>query len=305
MNVEVNQQQTRTNWQGEKVVSKMEVSASYSLNTSQVEDGIQVNFHNNSFEINNEPPMKEDWIKNMVQRLATLFPAYIVSNDGALLRVSELKAYQSAFQEEIDTLISEIKSDSEYADDPQRNSMFGVMKAMFDGMLTEDTLYAGIHSSWKKEVGHWIGFELQAGTTYETTFVTPVPMLNNAEIPSKAVYELLGSVECEADAGTGVAKLNSAELDHTLACVELKYTAILDSEAAKSSITKLFNEMEIDIPEDLTMTLDNEYYLITEKNSLLPHASLETTTVVASTPEAYGTVTQTHKTQNKYTYKGR
>jgi len=305
ISAEVSQHQTRATSQGDKEVSRMEVTGSFNLTTSPAKDGILVDIQDHNIEVNHEPEQENDWAHNMIQRLASIYPAYIVSNDGALLRVSELKQYQSVFREELDTLISNIQNDAQSADKPELKAMFEGMNNMFDGMLTEEALYASIQSTWQKTVGQWIGFELEAGTAYETEFITPVPMLNNAEIPTKAVTELLGSVSCEAEAGSGVTELNTAGIDTTLACVELKFTSFLDPEATKSIITSLFEEMGMDMEMlgNFTMSIDNEYYLVTETNSLLPHSSLEIKSVVASIPASTETTTQTERIQHKYIYK--
>jgi len=292
-------QKTKIRSQAGKEIARTEANGSFKTTIVKVDEGFRLDFADMSMDISHTPEQANEMLQSAVQRLSSIRPSYIISNEGQLLKVSQLDEYQKILRSELDNMFSEVPEDD--AKKPEFKELMAKMNGLFDQMLSEEALFASMQQSWNRDVAQWIGFEAEVGYIYEVEYTTPVPMLGNAEIDTNGVYEFLGSTDCKSNAGEGMAGSdNSAASEND--CVELKFSSVLDPESTVQVIEQVFKAVGQEMPADFTMKLDYETYVVTEPDTLIPHSSLEIKTIVASAADGSPPVTQIEEAHVRFNY---
>ena len=200
--------------------------------------------------------------QRMVQAASSIVPSYVVSDDGELVRIDQVRELRSSLVEWLHEAIGEPLSRD--------------LEALMSQMLSEQALAGLANEQWNALVGTWAEAEVEVGAAYELEAEEPLPMLGNVLVPYR--YELGASarVPCTPE---------SQELD----CVELILRSSPDPEALQPHLDA-FVKRTIDAMgagdkappiSYKELSIENEIVVVTEPKTLIPHALTITRTVEA------------------------
>lgn len=189
----------------------------------------------------------------LAQAASSIVPSYVVSDAGELLQIHEVSEIRS-------TLMHWLRqaNDGPLSDD---------LDALMSQLLSEETLLALASQHWNALVGTWGGADLEVGAAYELETEEPLPMLGNVLVPFR--YELGASTRLPCEP-------NGADLD----CVELILRSYPDPEALQPHLEAFVDRMLHAAGAGAgtpplsykQLSIENEVVVVTEPETLLPHA---------------------------------
>lgn len=118
------------------------------------------------------------------QALSTLMPSLIVSKTGEFLRVTDLAAMQKLMRE----LMGDLTEGG--AQVPPN------VKAMLDGMSSEEVLNGLASQEWQIFAGAWAGFEGRIGEMAEVDAEEPLPIMPGMTVPMRSTFGALRQAPC-------------------------------------------------------------------------------------------------------------
>ena len=118
------------------------------------------------------------------QALSTLMPSLVVSKTGEFVRVTELAEMQKLMRE----LMGELKAEG--AAIPPN------VKAMIDGMTSEEVLTGLASQEWQIFAGAWAGFEGRIGEMREVDAEEPLPIMPGLTVPMRSSFGALRQAPC-------------------------------------------------------------------------------------------------------------
>ena len=227
--------------------------------------------------MNSSNPDKKN-IQNFIQKLSEISPSFIVGPKGELVEVVGITQLKDGMQREINTWFADSAPEV-------KQQMNKLLKAV----LSEQQILAQIQRGWNRDVGQWIGAEFEKGYGYDIEFSTPIPFLNNAQIPTKGQYEYLGKTKCRSS-------------DQERKCVELNFKSFLDENATQEVIGEILKKMGAEAQVSLQVKIDYEVQVVTEPKTLRPHKIIETKVVTAPIQGGSTSAVQTEIKEISYTY---
>ncbi len=270
-----------------------EVSGSLTYTTSDHKKGLIIETSNTQVKVE-QASESGGQLQRFMQRLAAIDPSYIITQEGVLSSVGKLDELKQSLSEEYEQLTSDLPEDV-------KNQTEGLMAKA----LSEESIFASISQDWNRDVAQWIGADFEVGYLYDVEYTTPVPMLGNAQVPTKGTYQVFGYVPCSADAGSDIEHFAKKPTDNSANCVEMYFTSNLIPAALVDVMEQMFKSMGQEMPENFEMKIDYEVFVITEPDTLLPHSVNEVKVITASAPQEVQPLVQTEILDKQFTYKKR
>ena len=118
------------------------------------------------------------------QALSTLMPSLIVSKTGEFLRVTDVAAMQKLMRE----LMGDLTEGG--AQVPPN------VKAMLDGMSSEEVLNGLASQEWQIFAGAWAGFEGRIGEMAEVDAEEPLPIMPGLTVPMRTSFGAVRQAPC-------------------------------------------------------------------------------------------------------------
>ena len=207
----------------------------------------------------------------MVQRLLTqlgaLAPSYVVGSEGEFIEVADVARMKAA----MDTVFAPILA--------QMGEMPPRAKALFQSMLSEETLTASAAQEWNALVGTWVGADWELGAVYEYEAMEPSPLLPGLVVPMRYQFSATKRIPC-------------TDLEGSPECVELFMLSSPDPDSARSLARKLIEQMGIGAEGDElieafeSMEVEHELIVVAEPKTLLPYLVVKEKRVRVRIPEA-------------------
>lgn len=184
--------------------------------------------------------------QDLAARVSRLMPTYLVSGEGELLRVERMEEMKA----QLDSLFAPLLAEMGGAP-PQ-------MRAMLEGMLSEERLTAGAAEEWNLLVGSWVGAEFAAGEIYAVETEEPAAFLGGMPIPMQHEFSLLEMRAC-----------TPAHPEES--CAVLQMRSAPDAEAVRKLMAEVLDGV---IPGAFAfdeLELQNTVTIVLEPHTMLPH----------------------------------
>lgn len=262
----------------------LELSGSYRLRTSAVEDGLMVKTDNVELKVGTGtasygPGSK---LQQFLFRAASTPPHFVVARTGQFLRLEGLDAFRDRLR----------AAAAEMVQDMPDEAKLKVFRAMAP-MMSKAQLESNIVSSWNRDVGAWLGAALDKGEEYELTFSNNIPMFGNLAVPMVSRFRFIDRVPCrDGDAGKK--------------CVDLETRTDVDSAGLNKALEEFIKGLGggAQVPHIEKFELTTIVRLITEPDTLIPHR-VKTTKVSQSVISQGGmrrSAQQVEEVQMVYSY---
>ncbi len=254
---EVEMSADRTRISGGKEVTRS-IAASYRMTAKSIPDGLQITYEPIAIEASVHGVANETaaQLEKFVAKASSLMPSLIVGHDGAVLRVEGIEPLAALMRESIEGSLEDLPTD-------QRQQL----KQLADQLLSRPIIEASARNQWHRDVGFWLGAELEHGQTYELQATEPLPALGNAQIDMIMRFTFLGRVPC--DDGSADAR-----------CVEIELRSMPDPDTFAQAIEEFIARVidSVPGPQIESMELETTIRLTTEPDTLLPHRMHQTLT---------------------------
>ena len=254
------------------------MTGSYVLRTSEHPGGIRIDFSDVTNRIDGDDTGAAEHLAGLMEAVAANPPTYVVSPAGEVTGVVGLAELTARVRESVSAML-------ENAPAEVRTRIDGLMGQM----LTERNMLAQLQQEWNRDVGQWIGAELEQGYLYELDFQAPVPMFGNVTVPTRATFEYLGRARCN-------------ERSERARCVVLVYSSSVDEQGSRAILEALFERIGAPLPADLVFKVDHRVELLTEPDTLLPHRVQVTKASEVPVPGGNTVVSQLEVKEFSYTY---
>jgi len=257
------------------------ISGTQKMTTSEHQDGLRLDFTVLDNEVNAENQDKQENLQKFLEKVSEISPSYIISDEGKIAYVIGLKELHEQITSELDNSFKAV--------DHQKVEK---VREIISRMLSEEGIMAIITRSWNRDVGQWIGAEFTKGKGYKVEFLTPVPVLGNAQVKTIGEYRYLGKVNCNQE-------------DKSKQCARLVFKSSMDEKSIKKAVIEMMKKMGKTIPETFMLQTDYEVEIITEYETLLPHSIMENKTVTISGIKGEPPAIQTDHKEFTYVYNNR
>ena len=178
-----------------------------------------------------------------------MMPDFLVSRSGELIGLYDLPGVQARNRD----ILTALLGDETAGQNPE---------PLIEQLLSEAHLTSRVVEVWNAVVGSWAGAELDIGWEYAMDAREPIPVLQGAEVLMNYVVSANGRVPCR-------------EGETTMNCVELEMRSAPDP-ADFAILLERFMSQSADLPPDAFsikgIELENSLILITEPDTLVPHA---------------------------------
>ena len=207
-----------------------------------------------------------DMVQRLLTQLGALAPSYVVSSEGEFIEVADVSRMKAA----MDTLFAPILA--EMGEMPPR------ARALFQSMLSEETLTASAAQEWNAMVGTWVGADWEVGAVYEFEAEEASPLLPGLMVPMRYQFSATKRIPCTDREG-------SPE------CVELLMLSSPDPDSAKSLARKLIEQMGLGADAEglidafESMDVEHELIVVAEPETLLPYLVVKEKRVRVQTPD--------------------
>lgn len=227
------------------------------------------------------------FIQRMFSQLGVLTPSYVVNTQGEFVELADVARMKAA----VDSLFAPVLE--------QLGSLPPQAKALFESILSEQTLTASAAQEWNAMVGTWVGADWEVGAVYEYDADEPSPVLPGLVLPMHYQFSAVERVPCTEDA-------------EALECAELRMTSTPDPAAMREAVKKILGQMGAtqDGGEVLSalesMEVETELTVVTNPATLLPYLVVQEKRVSVQVPtsatEAGGTSGQYERRIARYHY---
>lgn len=238
---------------------------------------------------NEKDEAKNNYVQNLMQKLTSQMPDYVVNADGELVRFDNLGAYYARIEE---GMLEGLPGGNEEA----RQKMKQLMKNLF----SEEVLVQMLQDDWNKHVGNWAGGSFVTGETYAYSAQYQSAILGEAVFPMTISQRLLGRVPCHQE-------------DKKKSCVKLEQKSQVSdpsfSKAMHEVMNRTFKDMAGDKADEVNVSVDragfvNTVTLVTDPETLLPYElqSSKITTVVITEKGRTKTAEDVDESTTRYVY---
>ena len=237
--------------------SSTSVRMSYRINVEEARDGRLIRYGDIRAE---DPDNGQIYLLNelpepLASQLIALFPSYVVSNEGGLLRLEGIEPLIEEARRKLESRLAELPPESAEA------------RALAASGVSEERLLAAAREHWDQLAGAWSGVTLTMGETYQRKdrLVVPHSALRIRSAVEYGVGQRVPCVEETVAADCVEIEVRSRPLPEALAKLE---TAM--REGSQAATPGGFGTLE-------NLEIEESSYLVTEPSTLIPHY-LETTT---------------------------
>lgn len=198
----------------------------------------------------------------VARQLTTLFPSYVVSDEGRVLRLEGSDLVIQEARRKLEGQLAEAAPGSPAA------------RRLAAASLSEESLLAAVREHWEQLVGSWSGRDLAVGETHavEQRLVVPRAALR---IQSTREFGVKQRVPCNEEATSAdCVGIEVRSLPLREALDDLERATRADAQATRAGALE-------------NVEIEESSYLVTEPSTLIPHY-LETTTKFRATVSAPG-----------------
>lgn len=232
---------------------------------------------------------KNNYLQNLMQKLMSNVPDYVVNAEGELIRIDNLPDYYARMEK---ALLEGLPGDPE---EVQKKA-----KPLINSLVSEETLSLSLQDEWNNHVGSWAGSSFATGVAYSYPAQYQSAALGEALFPMTITQRLLGRVPCDQN-------------DKGKNCVKLEYKSQVSGPAFSKAMHELVSHtvrnMMGDKSGEVDIAVDRAGFvktvtLITEPDTLLPHElkTSKITTLVISEKGRSETTEDTDEAVTRYVY---
>lgn len=220
-----------------------------------------------------------NYVAGLLDQLSADIPDYVVSRDGAFIRVDNLPAYQQRVEA---ALVSNLPTGLQNQKDK--------ILAMVKSGLTEKFLSASATDDWNKIVGGWAGSSYVPGQTYQFSEQYYAPVLGEMPFRMDVSRRIAGFAPCTATEPQ---------------CVKLVLTTTVAGEDFRSAMSA-FLEKTVGQPVNVKhVSVIRKVEIVAEPDTLIPHrthSTKETTVIIEDSHGNARTSRETEDTRATYSY---
>lgn len=230
---------------------RMSLGTSYEMLATRGGTGTLLRFGTVTLDASQRSDIPQPVMAQLQEVLRMGMPSYKVSTEGSFAGVQDVEQYRDRIRE---LLMKEVPA----ASDPQARAR---MERVVDARL----LNALAESEWNSIVGAWMGATLEVGQEYELMTQQPLPIGRQQMVKTRMTFAIVRRLPCER---AGV----------TLQCVEVEMTNVPEAGEFTKAVADLARELsggKADGPVP-TMEVSTEVRLVTEPDTLVPHAYTRT-----------------------------
>ena len=225
--------------------------ARYRMQVRAHDDGLAIIYDSLSFTA--APRVTGDFTASqaVAEQLADVAPNYIVGRRGEFLRIQDVAAMKA-------------RLDSLFAPVFARVDSTGQAHALFQSMVSEQTLEALAAQEWNTLVGMWVDADLELEAVYGFEEEVPIPLLPGETVRMISEFAIVGRLPC-------------TEESLTPDCVEIQLFSYPDEEAMKAVLRRFMQRVAGDAAAAFVieaLEIENELLLVTEPATLLPHRAV-------------------------------
>lgn len=195
----------------------------------------------------------------LASQLTAVFPSFVVSDDGQLLRLEGIEPLLEEAQRKLESLLAELPPESAEA------------RALAATRVSEEHLLGAAREHWDQLAGAWAGARLVVGESYQKKARLVVPALGGPRVLSQTEFGVGQRIPCgeETTAADCVEiEARSRPLPEALAQLE----QVIRERSPTPGGQGTLEDFEI----------EESSYLVAEPSTLIPHY-LETTTKFRAT----------------------
>jgi hypothetical protein len=238
---------------------ELRVRGNYRLTTRLHERGLQIDFDEFAFTAESVAPGASDLAQQLMGRFAAIVPSYVVSPEGVLVDLVRLDEMQAGIRSEIEALLARQPR-------PASPEVRAQVDRLVQAVTSRAALRRSVEEDWARDVGQWIGAELEYGRVYTTAFRAPSPLLPDLTLAMVAEFSCGGPTACrEGLTAQG--------------CVKLRVTTAPEPQSLASFMKAWAARFGIQAPRGFEMKMTTVIDLVTEPDTLLPHSMHELKTV--------------------------
>jgi hypothetical protein len=185
-----------------------------------------------------------------------MVPNSIIGRGGEFLRIENVVAIKA-------------RLDSLFGDAFAAVDSTGEARAIFESLLSEQTLEALAAREWNTLAGMWVDADLEVGAVYSLEAEEPVPLLPGEAVRMVSEIAIVERLPCTEDSPTPD-------------CVEIQLFSSPDEEAINAVVHRFMQRVAGDAAAAFVikaLEVENELLLITEPATLLPHRAVIARTV--------------------------
>ncbi len=183
--------------------------------------------------------------------MATASYDAIVDGQGQLVRIERDEATRARLEAVMEEMLAPLRE------------MSNEMPAMFEGLLSEETLNATVKQSWNTSLGFRPGDEVVVGETYTSRDELPFPVMQNRSVLMDLATTVTGRVACRKGGAPD-------------GCVRMLTDARTDPEDIRMMMEEMFDQMLANAPVEMEISMGAfeqtfRVEAITEPATLVPH----------------------------------
>ncbi len=285
ISAEVKYKRVETKSMTGKEDSIITMNGAYLLRTKKHQKGLEIVFDEIHFDFyDTTGSVLNNKMQQFIQELMGISPSYIIDQEGYLIEITKFDKFQKKIKKEM----------LAFFDDAPEEELTKIQQFV-NSIFSKEQLLMQIDNEWNRDVGQWIGAELEQGYTYEVEFTRAIPMLGNLEVPNKGSYEFLERVPCD-------------NLDSNKACVKLSFFSAVDENATQPILEQMMRNMGVEDEttikalSNIGMKIDYSLEIITEEKSLLPFYVKEIKKTTVPNPETGHNITKDEISEYRYKY---
>ncbi len=241
----------RNGQEGEAVINGHSI-----YSTKKHPKGLQIDFLDSKwskeFE-DDEDKAKQEKLKKFYEQASNIKPSYVISEEGTFIDVLEI----DEIKQSIEKIFEDISL--EFPDFPEREKALGFLNKLY----SKSYLFKRMSHEWIRDVGQWVGAELEQEAVYQGKFKQSIPILGkNVEVPIFSRVVFVGRSACH-------------KKDQIYNCVDLRVETQVDEEGAMEIIRPILSEFsDEELPKSINLKFTSSFQLITEPDTLLPHQAV-------------------------------
>lgn len=199
---------------------------------------------------------KNNYMQNLMQKLTSNMPDYVVSAEGELVRIDNLAAYYARMEK---GLLEGLPGDTE--------EVRQKVEPLINTLVSEEALALSLQDEWNNHVGSWAGSSFAPGVAYSYPAQYQSAALGEMLFPMTITQRLLGRVPCHQN-------------DKEKKCVKLEYRSQVSdpsfSKAMHEFVSRTVKNMMSAEPDEVDIAIDQARFvktviLITDPGTLLPY----------------------------------
>ena len=230
----------------------IQMSGSSLLSTRAHKAGLEISFRDVKVDVETDDSSPADFTKKFMGRLAAMSPSYVVGADGMVVDIVNFNEIQARIQQSFDHM-------KKSATDQTRPGSFVPFDHLMKTATSREALLTLVESRWMRNVGQWIGREMEHGKALTVELKVPSPLISSAQFPVEISYYYDGQTVC-------------GESDSERTCVILRMVCTHVPEALAAV-------------GGFSAQMTTEVEVVTEPDTLLPHSVRHVETIVLTDPD--------------------